>query len=70
MGEPELLVAEFESGNVVNCYSHVMKIRTISQRELGNQTAAVLREVAAGRTIDAAQFRADLNAAVHRPPDR
>jgi hypothetical protein len=30
----------------------------------------VLREVAAGRTIDAAQFRADLNAAVHRPPDR
>ena len=28
-----------------------MKIRTITQRELRNQSAAVLREVEAGRTI-------------------
>jgi prevent-host-death family protein len=32
-------------------YSFIMKIRTITQRELRNQSAAVLREVEAGRTI-------------------
>ena len=82
----------------------VMKIRTITQRELRNQSAAVLREVEAGRTIivsrngtpvgelrpikrrrfvpraaiadaagkaariDAAQFRADLDAVVDPRP--
>jgi prevent-host-death family protein len=81
-----------------------MKIRTITQRELRNQSAAVLREVEAGRTIivsrngtpvgelrpikrrrfvpratiadaagkaariDAAQFRADLDAVVDPHP--
>jgi prevent-host-death family protein len=81
-----------------------MKIRTITQRELRNQSAAVLREVEAGRTIivsrngtpvgelrpikrrrfvpraaiadaagkaariDAAQFRADLDAVVDPRP--
>jgi prevent-host-death family protein len=41
-----------------SCYSvlqcatvRLMKIRTITQRELRNQSAAVLREVEAGRTI-------------------
>src|SRR5208283_1502629 len=34
------------------CYNAIaMKIRTITQRELRNQSAAVLREVEAGRTI-------------------
>ncbi len=81
-----------------------MKVRTITQRELRNQSAAVLREVEAGRTIivsrngtpvgelrpikrrrfvpraaiadsagkaariDAAQFRADLDAVVDPRP--
>jgi prevent-host-death family protein len=94
------------------CYSvlqratvRLMKIRTITQRELRNQSAAVLREVEAGRTIivsrngtpvgelrpikrrrfvpraaiadaagraariDAAQFRADLDAVVDPHPN-
>jgi prevent-host-death family protein len=33
------------------CYDGDMKSRTITQRELRNQSAAVLREVEAGRTI-------------------
>jgi prevent-host-death family protein len=33
------------------CYGAEMKNRTITQRELRNQSAAVLREVEAGRTI-------------------
>ncbi len=34
------------------CYTpQIMKSRTITQRELRNQSAAVLREVEAGRTI-------------------
>jgi prevent-host-death family protein len=33
------------------CYGEEMKNRTITQRELRNQSAAVLREVEAGRTI-------------------
>ena len=88
------------------CYNQFMKMRTITQRELRNQSGAVLREVEAGRTIivsrngtpvgelrpikrrrfvaratiadaagnagriDAAQFRADLDAVVDpRPHD-
>jgi prevent-host-death family protein len=42
------------SGRVATlCYIHYTKImnRTITQRELRNQSAAVLREVEAGRTI-------------------
>jgi prevent-host-death family protein len=87
--------------SVLRCATvRFMKIRTITQRELRNQSAAVLREVEAGRTIivsrngtpvgelrpikrrrfvpratiadaagkaariDAAQFRADLDAVV------
>jgi len=38
--------------SVLRCATvRVMKIRTITQRELRNQSAAVLREVEAGRTI-------------------
>ena len=33
------------------CYGSTMKPRTITQRELRNDSAAVLREVEAGRTI-------------------
>ena len=33
------------------CYHFVMKLRTITQRELRNDSGAVLREVEAGRTI-------------------
>ena len=33
------------------CYRSTMKLRTITQRELRNDSAAVLREVEAGRTI-------------------
>jgi prevent-host-death family protein len=33
------------------CYRFTMKLRTITQRELRNDSAAVLREVEAGRTI-------------------
>jgi prevent-host-death family protein len=33
------------------CYDERMKSRVITQRELRNQSAAVLREVEAGRTI-------------------
>ena len=33
------------------CYARSVKNRTITQRELRNQSAAVLREVEAGRTI-------------------
>ena len=91
--------------SVLRCATvRFMKIRTISQRELRNQSAAVLREVEAGRTIivsrngtpvgelrpikrrrfvpratiadaagkaariDAAQFRADLDAVVDPHP--
>ena len=90
--------------NATMCYAAFMKIRTITQRELRNQSGAVLREVEAGRTIivsrngtpvgelrpikrrrfvsratiadaagnaariDAAQFRADLDAVVDPHP--
>jgi prevent-host-death family protein len=33
------------------CYALAMKIRTITQRELRNESGAVLREVEGGRTI-------------------
>src|ERR1700677_3669812 len=33
------------------CYGSTMKPRTITQRELRNDSAAVLREVEAGRTL-------------------
>jgi prevent-host-death family protein len=90
--------------NATVCYISFVNIRTITQRELRNQSAEVLREVEAGRTIivsrngtpvgelrpikrrrfvpraviadaagiaariDAAQFRADLDAIVDPRP--
>ena len=87
------------------CYGWHMKVRTITQRELLNRSASVLREVEAGQTIivsrngmpvgelrplrrrgfvpraviadaagraariDAAQFRADLDAVVDPQSD-
>lgn len=100
-GHPDSGIDRRSCYNVLQCATfRLMKIRTITQRELRNQSAAVLREVEAGRTIivsrngtpvgelrpikrrrfvpraaiadaagraariDAAQFRADLDAVV------
>lgn len=104
-GHPDTGIDRRDFYSVLQCATvRFMKIRTITQRELRNQSAAVLREVEAGRTIivsrngtpvgelrpikrrrfvpraaiadaagkaariDAAQFRADLDAVVDPRP--